>query len=239
MNLYLQATAVWGVYLAAVVFFGGMAWRLWQWSTTPRSPIRLGLFPKPATRAGRFGKLMKDTFIAPQSARITPWMYAFAMTFHLAALAAFFGHLRLVHEFDPLVALVGQEGMNALGAFAGGAAGILMLVAVLFWIARRTLSDWKVLSVPSDYLILVLLLGIVIMGDHLRFVGHLHAPTYIAWFQSLLLFRPQIPNEIAASNVAWSLGTHMLFVDLFLIYFPFSKMVHTLGTFSLNLVRSE
>ena len=68
---------------------------------------------------------------------------------------------------------------------------------------------------------------------------HPEARAELAWFQSLLLFRPQVPNEIAASNVAWSLGTHMLFVDLFLMYFPFSKMVHAIGTFSLNLVRSE
>ena len=65
-----------------------MAWRIWQWRATPKSPIPLGMFPKPATRAGRIGKMLKDTLIAPQSASIEPKMWLFAMMFHLAALAA-------------------------------------------------------------------------------------------------------------------------------------------------------
>lgn len=239
MEVYLWLTAVWGTYLGIAVFIAGMAWRVWGWARTPKSPVRLGMFPKPATRSGRVAKMLKDTFLAPQSARIEPVMWFFAMMFHVAALAAFVGHLRLVHEFTPLVALLGEKGMNTFAAWSGGIAGTLMLVAVLFWIGRRTFGPFKNLSVPEDYLLLGLLFMVVIMGDHMRFFGDVHAPTYIQWFQSLLRFRPEIPAEIMSSNVAWSLGTHMLFVDLFLLYFPFSKLVHTVGAFSLNLVRSE
>ena len=59
-----------GVYVALSVFTLGMAWRAWQWSRTPKSAVRLGLFPKPDTGLGRFGKLLKDTFVAPQSVAI-------------------------------------------------------------------------------------------------------------------------------------------------------------------------
>ena len=37
-----------GVYVAVAVFTLGMAWRVWQWSRTPKSAVRLGLFPKSA-----------------------------------------------------------------------------------------------------------------------------------------------------------------------------------------------
>ena len=107
MDTYLQITSVIGVYVAGVVFVAGMAWRVYQWATTPKSPVRLGMFPKPATRGGRIAKMLKDTFIAPQSAAIEPRMWLFAMVFHVAALAAFIGHLRLVQEFPVLPSLLG------------------------------------------------------------------------------------------------------------------------------------
>ena len=81
-----------------------------------------------------------------------------------------------------------------------------MLVAVLYWIGRRTFGPYKNLSVPEDYLLLVLLLGIVVMGDHLRFVGGLHAETYQAWFASLMAFRPAFPAELADTTTRFALG---------------------------------
>jgi nitrate reductase gamma subunit len=238
MDWFSYLTSGIGVYVALVVFTGGMAWRAWQWSRTPRSPVRLALYPKPKTGAGRFGKLLVDTFAAPQSFRIAPGIMIAAILFHVAALAAFVGHLRLVHEFTPLVAVLGSEGMNTFAAWSGGAAGIVMLVTVLYWLGRRTFGAYKNLSVPEDYLLLALLLGIVLMGDHLRFVGGLHAITYQAWFASLVALRPAFPAELASSTTRLALDWHMLFVDLFLIYFPFSKLTHAIGAFATNAVRT-
>lgn len=227
------------VYLGIGVFIVGMAWRVWQWSRTPKTPVRLGLFPKPKTRMGRFGKLMKDTFVAPQSFSIAPGVMIAAMAFHLAALAGFVGHLRLIHEFDFLVARLGNEGMAQFAAWSGGIAGIVMLFAVLYWIGRRTFGPYRMLSTPEDYLLLGLLLGVIVMGDHLRFVGDLHAPVYIEWFQSLLRFQPAFPAELANSGELWALDWHMVFVSALLIYFPFSKLTHAIGAFATNLVRSS
>lgn len=228
-----------GVYVAIAVFTLGMAWRVWQWSRSPKSPARFALYPKPKTAAGRFGALMRDTFVAPQSFKVAPGVMVAAMAFHLAALAAFVGHLRLIHEFDFLVDAFGMEWMNSFAGLAGGSAGIVMLIAVIYWIARRTFGPYKALSTPEDYLLLFLLLGIVVMGDHLRFVGDIHAPAYIEWFNSLLRFQPTWPAEIAGSGEMWALNWHMLFVDAFLIYFPFSKLTHAIGAFATNLVRSS
>lgn len=227
------------VYVGLAVFTLGMAWRVWQWSRTPRSPVRLALYPKPTTAAGRLGKLMKDTFIAPQSFEMTPKLMVVAMAFHLAALAGFVGHLRLVREFDFLVALIGEEGMATFAAWSGGIAGLVMMFAVLYWIGRRTFGPYRHLSTPEDYLLLVLLLGVIVMGNHLRFVGHLPASVYIEWFQSLLRFQPMFPPELAESSTRLALNWHMIFVAAFLSYFPFSKLTHAIGAFATNLVRSS
>jgi nitrate reductase gamma subunit len=228
-----------GVYVALAVFTLGMAWRVWEWSRTPKTAVRLALYPKPKTGAGRFGKLLTDTFIAPQSIEIAAGIMIAAFAFHISAFGAFVGHLRLVHEFTPLVALLGVEGMNQFAAWSGGITGIVMLGAVLYWIGRRTYGPYRRLSTPEDYLLLGLLLAIVIMGDHLRFAGELHAATYAVWFQSLMAFQPAFPPELAESSTRWALNWHMLFVDAFLIYFPFSKMTHAVGAFATNLVRSS
>lgn len=239
MDWFSNLTSGVGVYVSLAVFTLGMAWRVWQWSRTPRATVRLALYPKPKTGAGRFGKLLVDTFVAPQSFETAGMIMAFALAFHLAALAAFVGHLRLVHEFTPLVSVLGVEGMNTFAAWSGGAAGIIMLVAVLYWLARRTYGAYRKLSTPEDYLLLALLLGIVVMGDHLRFVGGLHAATYQAWFASLMALRPSFPADLASSGARFALDWHMLFVDVFLIYFPFSKLTHAMGAFATNLVRSS
>jgi nitrate reductase gamma subunit len=239
MDTFSLIVSGWGVLVALAVFTGGMAWRAYTWARTPRTPVRLPMFPRPKSAAGRLARLLTDTFVAPQSAEIEPRMWAFAMLFHVAALAAFVGHLRLVHEFTPLVAVLGADGMNAFAGIAGGAAGIAMLVAVVYWLSRRTFGPYKALSVPEDYFLLVLLLLVVVMGDHMRFLGDIHGPTYIEWFQSVLAFRPAFPAELAESPTRLSLDLHMLFVDALLIYFPFSKLTHAVGAFATNLVRTE
>ncbi len=228
-----------GVYVALAVFTAGMTWRVYQWFRTPKSPVRLGMFPKPKSPGGRLVRLAKDTFVAPQSFSIAPGVMIAAMAFHLAALAAFIGHLRLIHEFTPLVAVLGEEGMARFAAVSGGTAGTVMLFAVIYWIGRRTFGPYKHLSTPEDYLLLFLLLGIIVMGNHLRFVGDIHASAYMEWFRSLLAFRPAWPAEIAGSGEMWALNWHMLFVNAFLIYFPFSKLTHAIGAFATNLVRSS
>lgn len=227
------------VYVSIAVFTAGMAWRAFQWSRRAKSPVKLALYPKPETGAGRVRKVLTDTFIAPHSFKIAPGVMIAAMAFHLAALAAFVGHLRLVHEFTPLVELLGEDGMNTFAAISGGTAGIVMMVAVLYLIARRTYGVYKNLSVPEDYLLLFLLLAIIVMGNHMRFVGDVHGPVYIEWFQSLLRFRPSFPEELANSGARLALNWHMLFVEAFLIYFPFSKLTHAIGAFATNLHRSS
>lgn len=239
MKTFLYITSVIGVYAAFAVFIVGMGWRVYQWATTPKSPVRLGMFPKPKTGTGRFFKMLKDTFIAPHSARIAPVMWTFAFVFHFALLMVVVGHLHIVMEYPFLPALLCERGMEALATIAGGITGTLMLIGILFWIGRRTFGAYKNLSVPEDYLLLALLLGIVLMGDHMRFVGDLPADVYRVWFKSVLAFKPVIPAEMVASDTGLSLGAHMAFFDLFLMYFPFSKMVHMFGAFPANLTRSE
>jgi nitrate reductase gamma subunit len=166
-------------------------------------------------------------------------MYTFAILFHFSLAAVLFAHFRMVHEFTPIANALGKEGMEKLGAIAGGTLGIILLVTILFYIFRRFFSPYKDLSVFEDYFIVFLLIVIIGLGDHLRFFAKISASEYRAYFQSVLTFRPYFPEAIAEKGARWVLTMHVFFVNLFVMYFPFSKLTHAIGTFAVNSVRSD
>ena len=227
------------VYIAVIVFLVGMACQIYGWVKTPRSSVRLGIFPRPKNKGVRFFKLLKDSFIFPHSAQVDPWMWIFAIFFHFSLAAVLLAHFRMVREFTPLVNVLGKEGMEKIGAIAGGTMGIILLITILFYIFRRFFSPYKDLSVFEDYFIVFLLIVIIALGDHLRFFAKLSVSDYRAYFQSVLTFRPYFPEAIAAKGARWVLTMHVFFVNLFVIYFPFSKLTHAIGTFAVNSVRSD
>ena len=56
---------------------------------------------------------------------------------------------------------------------------------------------------------------------------------------SAILLLRRLARCEADSSTRLALNWHMLFVDAFLIYFPFSKMTHAVGAFATNAVRSS
>ena len=91
----------------------------------------------------------------------------------------------------------------------------------------------------NDYFIVFLLIVLIALGDHLRFFAKFSVEDYRAYVQSLLVFKPSFPPVIAASGAKWCLVMQVFFVNLFVIYFPFSKLTHAIGTFAVNTVRSD
>jgi nitrate reductase gamma subunit len=161
------------------------------------------------------------------------------MLFHFALFVALFGHFRLVKEFTFVSNVIGIDNLNTLGAVGGGTVGITMLIALVYYLFRRFASPYKDISVPEDFLLILLLLGIAGLGVHMRFFGTVHTEDYREYFQSIMRFKPAFNKALAQSQTRWVLSWHVLFVNLFVIYFPFSKLVHVIGTFFTNKIRSE
>ncbi len=227
------------VYVAVVVFVGGLIWQIVKWRRAAKSRIKMGMFPKPATRSGRTAKMFKDSFFFPQVLISDKVIWFFAGAFHLAGLLMFVGHFRLVHEFTPVLNWLGQKGLDQLAFFSGGGFGIVLTIALVYFLMRRFKTPYKDLSVPEDYILLILLLLIVTLGNHMRFFGDVHVEDYREYVMSLLSFRPAFNATIAGSSMKWSLVTHVFLANMFFIYFPFSKLTHSIGTFTANFVRSE
>lgn len=223
------------VYIAAAVFFLGIFYRIYQWRKIPASPMKLGLFPK--SGGSRGAGAVADALVFPQVLEVDKGMWAVVFFLHAAGLFAFVGHLRLLQEFTPLVALLGADGMATFAQVTGGLFGIILMTALIYLLFRRFRTPYKNLSVPEDYLLLLLLLAVVIMGNHLRFVADIPVAAYRDYVQSLLSFQPAFGPEIANSAGKGSLVAHILFANLFFIYFPFSKIMHFVGSFATNLIR--
>lgn len=221
-----------GVYLAVGVFLLGMVYRLVQWRRTAASPMRLGIFPKPAPGV-RPLRIVADTFLFPQLAEVNPRLWAGAFIFHAALFGVFVGHLHLLGRFPGRLEAL----MSAGASTVGGAMGILWALAILYLLIRRFKSPVRELSTPEDYLLLLLLLGVVVMGDHLRFFAHVDVAEYQRYVGSLLAFRPEIPRAILDSGHLGAFAAHIGLANLLLMYLPFSKLVHFLGAFLTNGIR--
>jgi nitrate reductase gamma subunit len=227
------------VYVAVGVFLAGMGYRVYQWTSAPKSKIKTGIFPKDKGGPARGFRVVRDALVFPQALQVDRWMWLFTIVFHLGLLGAFVGHLRLVHEITPLAALLGPEGMDRLSLLGGGVMGIVLMVALCYYLLRRFTSPYKELSILEDYLLLLLLILIVVMGNHMRFVGHIDATVYRGYVHSLLVLKPEFPTALADSSIKSALVVHVLLANLLLIYFPFSKLVHLIATFPANLARRK
>ena len=129
--------------------------------------------------------------------------------------------------------------MERLGEVVGGTMGVILFIVILYYLFRRFFSPYKDISVFEDYFLIFLLLMIIALGDHLRFFAKFKVEDYRAYVQSLLIFKPSFPEAIATSGAKWVLIMHVFFVNLFVIYFQFSKLTHAVGTFAVNVVRSD
>jgi nitrate reductase gamma subunit len=225
------------VYVAVFIFIVGLAWQVYRWVRAPKALLKTGVFPKPVSAVATGSRVVIDSFTFPQVMKVDRWMWASTLLFHFALLGAFVGHLRLFHEFTPLLRWFGPEGMDQFALWSGGSMGMILIAALVVFHLRRLTSPYKELSVPEDFILLLLLILVVVMGNHMRFLGKVHAADYRAYLQSLIAFRPAFPAVLADSTTKWALDVHVLFANLLLIYFPFSKLVHVIATFPANLVR--
>ena len=166
-------------------------------------------------------------------------MWCFVIALHLAGVALFVGHLRLIFEFTPLANALGSRGMEQFAFLTGGAIGIILVIAVLYFLTRRITPPNKEISAPEDYFLLILILLVILSGNYLRFFGDIPVTAYRQYISSLFTVNPYIPAVLATSATKWSLGAHVMFANMLLIYFPLSKLVHFVGSFAANLVRSE
>lgn len=221
-------------YITVTVFTLGILYRLGRWAGA-RIVHNITLAPFPqnnsqvvgifATEVIFFRSLFKSDFAL--------WVGAWVM--HIALFSVIGGHLMGIYTLGKQFVYIGMsEGLSeAMSSLLGTTFGIVVFFALLYLLFRRmSIQKVKEVTVTSDYLILILLLSIVTAGDIMRLVPSLsmeYAPAkeYVTY---LVMLQPIPATAEVLHNVIFVI--HLLLVQLLLIIFPFSKLMHILGMFA-------
>lgn len=222
------------VYIAFTVFFLGTVLRLVKIFREPKHPTTLQVFPE---KQPRWFWALYDTFLLPTVRRHNPILWIFLMLFHISLFLLIIGHLELIDEYR-IFQIIPHE------VFLGrGFLGLILSVALLFFLFRRFVSPNRELSVPEDYYLLILLFLIVLFGSEMDWArrwyeyGDLSVEDYREYLSGLLYLRPELSSNLTLSGHSFMLVLHVFFANLFLMLFPFTKIMHSFLALPLNKLR--
>jgi nitrate reductase gamma subunit len=204
-------------YAATVLLVVGVGLRIADYARTP-SPLKIPTTPAPVTRGGVALRMAREVVFFESLFKGSVWTWIFGWLFHVCLALVLARHLRYFTE--PVwfwVALVQPLGIIAAFGMAIGLGGLL---------ARRIVVERiRYISVPSDYLMLVLLLLIGASGLAMKYVFRTDVVAVKAFFLGLMRFDWQ---PLPADPMLY---IHLLLVAALMIVFPFSKLLHAPGVF--------
>jgi nitrate reductase gamma subunit len=225
------------LYAAIVILITGTVVRLIKISLAPISKrITLHVFPE---KRSKLLAILSDIFLFPGITRKKdPTYWVFFSLFHFAIFFLFLGHLELIADIKA-IQLVKHK------IFLGkGLLGLLLVVSLAFFLFRRFKSPYRELSVPEDFILILGLLVTVFFGAHMNLATlyssygfDIPVEAYRAYLGSLIRFSPTIPAEISGSPHQVILVIHILLANILFIYFPFSKVMHSVLAFFSNAIK--
>ena len=204
-------------YLAALLLVVGLAYKIYDYSRTP-APLKIPTTPAPPTKKGVVYRMAKEVVVFESLFKSNKWIWVFGWLFHFGMLLVLVRHLRyFVTPIPEWLAFVQPFGKYASFMMVLGLGGLL---------ARRFLVDRvRYISTPSDYLMLVLLLGIGLSGMMTTFVVHTDIVALKEFFMGLMYFDVQpVPGDPI-------ILAHLTMVALLMMIFPISKLLHAPGVF--------
>jgi len=204
-------------YVATITLVGGLAWRIWQYATTP-APLKIPTTPAPTTRGGVALRMTREVVLFESLFKSNKWIWLFGWAFHFGLLLVLIRHLRyFVAEMPSWLVFIQPFGKYAAFAMLLGLAGL--------WARRLLVDRIRYITNPSDHLMLGLLILIGMSGAGMSFVAHTDIVAVKLFFLGLLRFDLQpLPLDPL-------LLIHLLLVAGLMIIFPFSKLLHAPGVF--------
>ena len=209
-------------YIATAILVAGLARKIFIFARTPQ-PLKIPTTPAPTTRSGVWLRMLREVTIFESLFKANKWIWLFGWIFHFALLLAFFRHLRYVVTPNSFLwPIISLELVQTAGKYAGYAMvlGLFGLLGRRIWVDRV-----RYISNPSDFLMLLLLLGIALTGLGMTFVVHTDIVALKAFVLGLIYFNWQpLPANLL-------LLVHLGLVLALMIVFPFSKLLHAPGVF--------
>ncbi|HMK33859.1 MAG TPA: respiratory nitrate reductase subunit gamma [Desulfomonilaceae bacterium] len=229
------------VYLSLAWCIIWMGVKIAELLNAPKFPKTLRIFPEgqsPDDTSGTgWAGAVWDAFTMPAVRRYNPLLWFFLTVFHVTILLLILAHLDML----PQINIVSADSPHMIG---NGAVGMLITVCVLYFLFRRFRSPVREVSVPSDYLLLILLLCIILSGDVISWGNSWTENGFVmtkqdfgAYLNSLMKFTFTDPRQFLSGSHYPVIGTHVLLANLFLIFLPFSKIMHVFFAVPMNKLR--
>ena len=155
------------------------------------------------------------------------WLWLGGLVFHWSLFIIIFRHIRLFSEPVPSIVLFIQE---VDGIFQQPfpilyITDITILIALTYLFIRRVVyPQVRYISLPSDYLAVLLLLGIIVQGCLMRLFYKVDVVAIKELAMGVLTFNPTVPEGI---DLAFYI--HLFLVCVLVAYLPFSKLLHGAG----------
>lgn len=204
-------------YLATAILVFGLAFRVRKYIKTP-APLKIPTTPAPTTRGGVAFRMVKELTIFESLFKSNKWIWLFGWLFHMGMLLVLLRHLR--YFTDPVWWWV--QLIQPFGKYAS----ILMLVGLAGLLVRRVVVDRvRYISAPSDYLMLLLIIGIGATGALMTFVTNADIITLKDYLLGLMVF------DVRTLPMDPILLVHLSLVILLMAIFPISKLLHAPGIF--------
>ena len=178
-----------------------------------------------------------DAFTMPSVRKHQPLLWGFLIVFHVCILLLLLAHLDIL----PQINIMSPNSPHMLGY---GAIGVVLTVCLLYFLFRRFGTPVREVSVPGDYLVLVLLLAAAVSGDTISWGNSWTENGFVitkadfgSYLNSLLHFTFADPRQFLSGSHYAVIGTHVLLANLLLIFLPFSKIMHFAFAVPLNKLR--
>jgi len=222
------------VYLALSFCLIAIVVRIVSIARAPAPPYSLRLYPA-AKQPGLAA--LADTLTLPQVRRHKPLFWVFLMLFHISFLFLILGHLDIL----PQISLLPETSRHMLGA---GAVGLGVTLPLVYFLFRRFRTPIREITVPADYLLLVLLLFLCLLGDMMSWGNSWAANGFVMtkqnfaqYFNGLVRFTFADPRRVLHGSHYHFVVLHVLLANIFFLVLPFSKVAHAFFALPTNLLR--
>lgn len=182
---------------------------------------------------------LADTFTMPQIRKHKPLFWVFLMIFHISFILLILGHLDILPE----ISLMPETSRHMLGY---GLVGVGVTLPLFYFLFRRFRSPNREITVPADYLLLILLLFICLFGDLMSWGNSWTANGFVMtkqdfsqYFNGLIKFTFADPRLVLHGSHYHFVAIHVLLANIFFIILPFSKVVHAFFALPINLLRRK
>lgn len=222
------------VYAALLALVAGLAVRVIKLLRSPAPPASLRLHP---ARKHPVAAALGETFAMPQIRKRKPVFWLFVMIYHVGFLLLILGHLDIL----PSINLLPSESRHMIGA---GAVGIMVTLPAVVFLVRRLRSPLREISVPADFLLLLLLLALFLLGDMMSWSNSWNPAGFVMtkehfsqYFGILAGFTFADPRTVLHGSHYHFVVLHVLLANLLFVILPHTKVVHSFLALPVNLIR--